>query len=312
MTLQLIARLAIGWFPMSRLDHRWRWLTCFALANLVCWAGLAAAFGLVASDRVDLGIETLVRRGQATAVAVWDREYTRALQSIFEQQPDPTLPVTIAQAPPATQTTLTGSTLSPAAAQATPSTLAAGQPPASTPAASTTDLGGTLDNAAVSTAGPEATLVSTPLLLADPEINALRLLDAEWRHSAPARPVQIRYGEEALNRELSALSENAPDLPLRNVQVNLKRDRIIVTANVTILGFQVHTEIIGRLLAQDCRPYLEIETVAAAGVMPPKFVRDKVEQMMLEAMAWYPADYPLCLKQIVLEETQVTVYGYRR
>jgi hypothetical protein len=29
-------------------------------------------------------------------------------------------------------------------------------------------------------------------------------------------------------------------------------------------------------------------------------------------MTWYPADYPLCLEQIVLEETRLTCYGYRR
>jgi hypothetical protein len=57
---------------------------------------------------------------------------------------------------------------------------------------------------------------------------------------------------------------------------------------------------------------LEIDRLRLAGVMTPAFVRDEVESMIHEAVAWYPADYPLCLEQIVLEETSATVYGHRR
>jgi len=37
-----------------------------------------------------------------------------------------------------------------------------------------------------------------------------------------------------------------------------------------------------------------------------------VQDMVFEAMAWYPQDYPLCLEEIVLEDIGATVYGYRR
>jgi hypothetical protein len=46
--------------------------------------------------------------------------------------------------------------------------------------------------------------------------------------------------------------------------------------------------------------------------MTPKIVKDQVQDMVLEAMAWYPEDYPLCLEEIVLEDSQATVYGFRR
>jgi hypothetical protein len=46
--------------------------------------------------------------------------------------------------------------------------------------------------------------------------------------------------------------------------------------------------------------------------MTPALFKDKIGEMIHQAMAWYPADYPLCLEQIVLEETRATVYGYRR
>ena len=302
---------------MSRRDYRWNWLTCFALANLVCWAGVAAAVGLVVGDGVDFGIETLVRREQATVVAKWGQALPGAFRSTPEGYSGSELPVTVALAPSAAQTTPTKSSVSPAIAWSTPSTPPRDQAQA-TPAAgqgvptSTTGLGGASAKDWISTPVPEATQVSGPLLLADPEFNTLSLLDAEMSRSAPARPALIRYGEEALNREISALSKNNPDLPFRNVRVDLQRDRVIVTGKVTVLGFQVNAEITGQVRTQGCRPKLEIETVSAAGVMTPKFVSDQVQQMMLEAMAWYPADYPLCLQQIVLEDTQATIYGYRR
>ena len=130
--------------------------------------------------------------------------------------------------------------------------------------------------------------------------------------SAPNRAVQIRYQEEALNREIATLWTNNPDLPFRDVHVDLQRNRAVITGRTTVLGFQVNAAVTGNVSVHECQPQLEIETVSVAGVLTPKFVKDQVEEMILEAVAWYPADYPLCLEQIVLEETRATVYGYRR
>ena len=161
-------------------------------------------------------------------------------------------------------------------------------------------------------AAPEPTLVSSPLLLSDPEINSLAALDAELARSAPGRPVQIRYQESTLNAEIAALWQNNPDLPYRDVRVDLMRDEVAVTGKVSVLGFGVNAEVTGKVEVENCVPVLEIERLRVAGVMTPKFVKDQVESMVLEAMAWYPADYPLCLEQIVLEDTRATAYGYRR
>ncbi len=65
---------------MFNRNARWIWLTLFALGNLVCWLGVAAAFGLAVGDSVDLGVETFIRRGQATAVAMWEQAFQRASQ----------------------------------------------------------------------------------------------------------------------------------------------------------------------------------------------------------------------------------------
>ena len=276
---------------MFRRNTRWVRLTLFALVNLVFWVGAAAAVGLVVSDRVDLGLETLAREGQATAVALWKQAVQRG------SQPTP-VPTTLAQAPLLTETGTgeNGPQAAPAATQASESS----------PAATTLPPDNTL------TSQPEATLVDTPLLLADPEISSLAALNAEMSRSAPDRAVQIRYQEEALNREIAVLWTNNPDLPFRDVHVDLQREQVVVTGKTTVLGFQVNAEVTGKVSVQECRPQLEIETVSVAGVMTPQFVKDHVEEMILEAIAWYPADYPLCLEQIVLEETRATVYGYRR
>jgi hypothetical protein len=165
---------------------------------------------------------------------------------------------------------------------------------------------------ATATPEPSPTLIADPLLLADPEISSLSQLDAELARSAPDRAVQIRYQEETLNRELAALWLNNPDLPYRDVHVDMRRDGVTVSGRVNVLGFEVRGEVEGQVLVRDCLPQLRIEEVKLAGVMTPSFVREEIEDMVLEAMTWYPPDYALCLEQIVLEEMRATVYGYRR
>jgi hypothetical protein len=148
--------------------------------------------------------------------------------------------------------------------------------------------------------------------LANPELNSLSQLNAEMRRSAPERAVQIRYQEDALNREIAGLWENRPELPYRDVLIDLKRGQAIVTGNVTLFGFDVDTRIAGKAVAQDCLPHFEVTNVSLEGLVTFPLLKDRIEEMIHEAMGWYPADYPLCLEQIVLEETRATVYGYRR
>jgi hypothetical protein len=285
---------------MSSRNFRWILLTLFAVANLVCWAGVAAAVGLAVSPGLDLGLEAFIREGQATAAAVWEQ------RGQLPPYATPTPEQAGSNPQPAT-TRSTGD--EPFAAIVTP----ANPDPAGTPRPETTQAaasGPAPTNQP--SASPVATLVSSALLLSDPPISNLADLDAEMDRSAPDRPVQIRYLESMLNAEIAALWRNNPDLPYRDVWVDLQRDRVVITGRITVLGFGVNGQVIGQVLARDCVPVLEIEQVGIAGVLTPSFVRDQVEQMVLEAMTWYPADYPLCVEQIVMEETRATVYGYRR
>lgn len=148
--------------------------------------------------------------------------------------------------------------------------------------------------------------------MSEPTFNNLTRMGQEMNRSAEGRPVQIRYSEAMLNDEIETWVQSNESLPYRDVRVDLKRDGVVVTADVTVLGFEVDVEIVGTMEARDCRPHMEITSISMAGVLTPGFVKDQAKEMLLESLNWYPADYPLCLQQIVLEEERVTVYGYRR
>jgi len=303
---------------------RWSWLTIFALANLLFWVLVAAAIGVMATDTVDLGVETFVRRSyheyRTTAVAVWKQA---AAQTPFPAGPtaDPTARV-IADKPGLRPAGASAAANTSAAAIAWPDTPPAqpivetgtgqevGQAPLPTPQLS---LETPAPNPVVGpTAPPTATPVRSPLLIANPELKDLDQMDAEMSRSAVGRPVQIRYQETALNQEIAALVENNPKLPYQNVRIDLKPDRVIVKGYATVLGFPVGTEVVGRLAVKNCALQVEIEQISIAGVLTPGFVKEQIKSMVIEATTWYPSDYPLCLEQIVLGEERATVYGTRR
>lgn len=285
---------------------RWYVLSALALANLILWVAIAGIVGLIVSDRVDLGFETLMRQGQATAVSV--------LESVSEVVAAPTARPTATNTPlPAAPV---GGAVRPEAtspAYRTPrpvATAAINIQPTSTAVTQSTQMAqSTPTRQSTPTTQP---LVTAPLLLSDPAISSLTKLDAEMDRSAEGRPVQIRYTEETLNREIATLYLNNPELPFRDVRVDMKHDEVVVTGKVTVLGFRVEANATGTVSVVDCLPELEVERISVAGVMTPRFVRDEVEELLLEAMSWYPADYPLCLEQIVIEETKATIYGHRR
>jgi len=289
-----------GKLPMLNSGSRWYVLSALALANLVLWVAIAGIVGLIVSDRVDLGFETLMRQGQATAVSVFENvsEAVAAptAKAAATGTPLPAAPVGGAAQPEATS-----------AVYRTPQPVATAAiyiVPTATPAPEQ----GQVTQSPAATQAP----ITVPLLLSDPSISSLTRLDSEMNRSAEGRPVQIRYTEETLNREIATLYQNNPELPFRNVRVDMVHDGVAVTGKVTVLGFQVDANATGTVSVIDCLPQLEVERISVAGVMTPRFVRDQVEELLLEAMSWYPVDYPLCLEQIVIEETKATVYGHRR
>lgn len=285
---------------MPSRNLRWLLLSLFAVANFVCWAGIAAAVGLAVSPGLDMGLEARLREVQATAAAFWDQRgqpplYATDLPEEGGANPQPAATRSSGEEPIAAVVTpgnpAPGSTPQPEITR----TADSGPAPTSSPAAS-----------------PVPTLVSRALLLADPAISDPEAVDAEMVRSAPNRPVQIRYRESMLNAEIAALWKNNPALPYRDVWVDLQQDRVVITGRITVQDFGVRGEITGQVFAKDCVPVLEIERLVITGVLTPSFVRDRVETMVQEAMTWYPADYPLCIEHIVLEETGATVYGHRR
>jgi hypothetical protein len=277
---------------MNNRVSRWSCLTIFAALNLVLWILVAAAVGLVAGDAVDLGVETLIREGRVTAIALWHQVPTRISEAVYR-------PTAEAGSP---QPAETRSLDSASEAVATPfdTPTPAQFPLTAVPVMPTT------------TPRPAETPLRSPLLMTDPGLDGLTRLHTEMGRSDVGRPVQIRYGEAALNREIAALLAQYPNLPYHDVQVELGRDQIVAEGTVDLLGVEVSTEIVGVVQADDCLPEVRIDTIALAGVLTPGFFRDQIKGIILESLSWYPADYPLCLEQIVLEEGRVTVYASRR
>jgi hypothetical protein len=311
---------------MEHRGSRWSFLTVFAFANLVLWLGLAVVVGLVVSDGVDFGVETLLRQGQATAAALWDQVSARSTQ--IAANPDsstPSWPVAVEIQNVKPTDTLAWPTAP------TPVPDAAGQesketpgeadseptpPPRATssPVAGPTGIAATkiATRQATPTVQPSPTPIDSPLLLADPSFSNLANLNAEMGHSAIGRPVQIRYDEASLNREVATLVANNPNLGYSDVQVDLGRNHVVLSGKVQVVGFDVHAEVLGQIVASNCQPNVIVQDIRIAGFLTPGFVKEGIRDLVLESMNWYPADYPLCLEQIVLEDGRVTVYGSRR
>jgi hypothetical protein len=324
---------------MFRRITRWNWLACFAVCNLVFWTCVAIGVGLLVTDTLDLGVESFIRAQHATAVVAWDQmssarasaPATQSLPSATVVAERPLVRATVAPAtgnwplptatpvvapagPTAASPLYVQPTLEPAAPAQSTQALASGRPIQSTsvPDVQNTAMVPPTAGPSTPTPKPAEALLSSPLLVSDPDMASMATIDAEMARSATGRPVQIRYDEDTLNRQVTAALANYPDLAYENVQLDLQRDQVVLKGNVTVMGFQVKAEAQGTLVAQDCTPHAEISKVSIAGVLTPGFIRDSIEKMILDSLSWYPPDYPLCVEQIVLEQDRVTIYGSRR
>ncbi len=317
---------------MSSRISRWNCLTILAIANLVFWVAVAVVVGLATTDRVNLGIETFIREHQATVMAIWKQTAPMASASATRSDPlaaavekasgapaqSPAVTRMLAlplQAPQAAEVEATpqpqptsskARTLAPVGHSPTPQAINPAPQPTSSKARPSAPAGNSL------APQPTAIPASLPLLLAEPAFNNLMGLDAEMNRSAVGRAVQIRYGETALNRELASLLASYPDLPYHDLYVQLNRDQVVIRGKVTVMGFDVSTQVSGVVVARDCLPQAQIENISIVGVSTPGFVKKEIEKIILEWLNWYPADYPLCLEQIVVEEGRITIYGFRR
>lgn len=311
----------MDWRDSRRQGDRWSCLVIFALANLVFWVAVAVAVGLIVSDAVDLGVETFVRERQATVAALWNQ--VSASNPATPARPTGTASVLpAATEPDETQPTPAGTqtatptplpTMQVYTPRATGETEATPLPLADEPTAQPSEAAG---NSSLPPQNPTPrateTPSSSPLLLADPDLDTLMQLDSEIRRSALGRAVQIRYQEAALNRELGSLLAAYPDLPYHNLSVDLQRDQVYLVGNISVIGFDVKTEVQGSVYASGCVPRVKVDSITIAGAITPGLLKEAVAELISESMSWYPSDYPLCLEQIILEDDRLTVYGSRR
>ncbi len=293
---------------MSDRISRWHCLTILAIVNLVFWVAVAVVVGLAATDMVNLGIETFVREHQATVVTLWKQASPKASGPATR----PALPTVAMEKASETPAQPPAAITTPSPQRQATSVVRAGATPQPQPAGSTTRPSTPAGNTAPPPPQPTAALSSSPLLLAEPAFDSLMHLNAEMNRSAVGRAVQIRYGEAMLNQELTSLLASYPDLPYHDLHVQLNRDQVVIQGKITVMGFDVSAQVSGIVVARDCLPQAQVQAVSIVGVSTPGLVKQEVEKIILELLNWYPADYPLCLEQIVVEEGRVTIYGFRR
>ena len=308
---------------MPKHTPRWSWLAIFAACNLAFWLAVAIAVGVTATDLVDLGVESFLRQKQATVIAV----QVAGLGKLPSGTPPPTS--VVALEPTATPAVMelatdvvgTPSTTPPAASDSTPaapgvrmtpyaSRTPSAPPPPAKPTAQSQATVASRSQAAQAT--PTLIPASSPLLLAHPDVNDLAAMDAELRHSAAGRPIQIRYREDALNHELASVLAGYPDLPFRNLEIDLQPGQVTVHGDATVMGVEMPATIVGTVEVQDCQPVAVIHSVSVGSILTPAFVKEEIARLLEEWLASYPPDHPLCLEQIVIEEDRVTIYGRRR
>ncbi len=301
---------------MPRWTRRRLWLVLLAAGNLVVWGVVAFAVSLIASDRLDLGIEASVREYQATAIAAWNAGRPGAATAGPSEPERDLLRPRLLPAGPGAPDEQAVASLS---ASPQPATLAGELTPAAVtesgatpgPSADPGMEGSTPGAAADQPAGDEPQSTA-PLILADPVLDDLTSLDQEMTRSAPGRVVQIRYLETTLNDEISALLASRTDLPYENIHVDLGTEQVIVGGDVRVFGLAIHAEVRGNVVARDCAPQFETSSVKIGRFFTPVVIRDKVKELLDEALDWYPADYPLCIEGIVVQQDRVTLYGRRR
>ncbi|HNS49722.1 MAG TPA: hypothetical protein PKO09_00900 [Anaerolineae bacterium] len=296
------------------------WLAVLAFANLVVWGAAAYSVSLVASDRLDLGIESSVREVQTTAIAAWNASRPGASASGAgstggdisgpQAQPDGSvLPAGQAALVPRPATPLPQATTAAAeAGEALPVESAA----ALSPESIALEPGSALAPGATGASAASTAPITTPLILADPPFHDLTALDRELATSAAGRTVQIRYLEASLQKEVGLLLEGRSDLPYQNVQLELRGGQLVVLGDLVLLGVPLHAQVKGTLVASDCRPSVAVSSVKIGWLFTPVVVRNQVESLIGQVLEWYPEGYPLCIDRIVTQEDRVTLYGHRR
>ncbi len=326
---------------MSKNASRSGLLTTFVIANLVFWILIAVAVGVLASDLVDLGIESFFREtgtellslGIIPAQAPSDRAEAAAPEIAVAESPAQTAPQAEPEGPgvaalapedpteaqaqpqepvePAPGMAMTPyATRTPGAQPALPTQAVAAEAVAAQPSPAPQQETTRVEALSSSLSSPA--LDASPLVLVDPGLDELNALDAEMQKSAAGRSVQIQVAEGALNRELAVALARYGELPYTGVAADLKPGQVVLSGEVNLLGLELPTEVQGTVWAVDCRPMVQIDSVSVGGILTPKFVRQQVVQLVEESLSWYPANYPLCLEQIVIEENRATVYGSRR
>lgn len=323
-------------------------LTAFVIANLVFWILVAVAVGVLANDLVDLGIESFFRESGSALVSLGvapppsgdtaqavapgatapqaalvepvepaeegagfkeSGEGTLAPASPTQAWAEPEEPAGAGGNPAPSMEMTPYATRTPRAQSGAPTEAV---PAEAVPAQPTIAPTQAPQNQAAGSSLPSPALEADPLVLVDPDVDRLNRLDAEIRQSAVGRPFEIQMAEDALNEQLAVALARYGGLPYTGVSADLKPGQVVLSGKVRVIGMELPAEVRGTVVAVGCRPAVQIDSVTVGGILTPKFVKQQVVQLVEDSLDWYPADYPLCIEQIVIEENRAILYGSRR
>ncbi len=154
---------------------------------------------------------------------------------------------------------------------------------------------------------------SSPLVIEDPPLNEADALEAKIIDVPPGHEIYIILHQEHLNREVAASLQADSDLSFLDVFIALHPGEMKVTAQVEVVGLSVEVEVWARVTAVDCKPAVEVTSLAVKGLRLPQFIKDWIAGYIIyNGLKGYPDDYPICWKAIDVNEGEIVLKGAKR
>ncbi len=152
----------------------------------------------------------------------------------------------------------------------------------------------------------------SPLVIEDPPLDEVDALEAEVIDSPPGREIYIIFHQDHLNREVAAFIQTEPEFPFHDVVIAFHPGEMKVTAQTEVVGLSVGVEVWLKVTAVDCKPAVEVTSLAVGGLWTPQFIKDQIAGYIYESLEKYPDDYPICWTKIEVKEGELALKGVKR
>ncbi len=151
-----------------------------------------------------------------------------------------------------------------------------------------------------------------PLVVEDPPLDDMDAVEREINVSPAGREICIILHQDHLNREAAAFLQDEPDAPFHDVVIALHPGEMTVKTQAEVVGLSVGVEVRARVKAVDCKPKMEITSLAVGGLWTPQFVKDQIAAFIYDSLEQYPDDYPVCWTEIDVKEGEIVLRGVKR